>query len=476
MSSNLQTSTPDQSTPSHSDTTAPDPSEGTAASVPPSEQDRQAAVRRLHVLGLPMPVFLALFAVMVIGVYTELLPMNFMSGLAVAMLLGGALMKIGNSIPGFGMFGGGPLLCIMVPALIAFSGLVPESFVTLTDGFYNDLGFAEVVVCGLIVGSILSMDRSMLLRTGPRYFVPLIGGLLITLSIIGGLGALLGFGFGETLFFVAGPIMGGGMAAGAVPMSEIYAARSGQDASSFLAILAPAVMVGNMVCVLMAGGLNGFGKKRPNLFAGFNGKGQLLRTEDSSSSTKDLTSEKRHSAEQIISMLGIGVVLAAAFFVFGELMGALVPSLHPYVWIILGAAALKIFNVLPQSVTDASALWYTFISVVWVPAVLVTISAGMIDFGSVIAIVTDARYFVLILATVLVATIMAGVLGMLVRFHFIESSISAGLGMADMGGSGDVAVLSAAERMELMPFLQISSRIGGAVTIVVLSIAASFLL
>ena len=438
------------------------------ASVPPE-------VRRLHILGVPWPVFLAMFVVMIAGIYTELLPMNIMSGLAVAMLLGGLLMKIGNSIPGFGMFGGGPLLCILVPALIAFSGLVPESFAELTDGFYNDLGFAELVVCGLIVGSILSMDRTMLLKTGPRFFVPLIGGLLITLSLVGGIGALLGFGFGETLFFVAGPIMGGGMAAGAVPMSEIYAARTGQDAASFLAILAPAVMVGNMVCVLMAGGLNGFGKKKPALFRGFNGRGQLLRTSTSTShSDEEATSGLR--ADEVISRLGIGVVLAASFFVFGELMGALVPSLHPYVWIILGAAALKVFNVLPARVNEAASLWYSFISVVWVPAVLVTISAGMIDFGAVIEIVTDMRYFVLILATVLIATIAAGLLGLLVKFHFIESSISAGLGMADMGGSGDVAVLSAAERMELMPFLQIASRIGGAITIITLSIAASLLL
>ena len=67
-----------------------------------------------------------------------------------------------------------------------------------------------------------------------------------------------------------------------------------------------------------------------------------------------------------------------------------------------------------------------------------------------------------------VVTIMATgfVVGRLMKMYPIETAI-VNASHSGQGGTGDVAILTAANRMQLMPFAQIATRIGGAVTVTV---------
>jgi malate:Na+ symporter len=127
---------------------------------------------------------------------------------------------------------------------------------------------------------------------------------------------------------------------------------------------------------------------------------------------------------------------------------------------------------LPGQLEESSRHWGDLAASLFVPALLVAVSLTYIDIADVLAAVSSPLFMALTVATVLVATLTSGLLGWLVKFHFVEVAITPGLVMADTGGSGDVSVLSAANRMHLMPFAALTTRLGGALVLFVTSLIA----
>lgn len=106
-----------------------------------------------------------------------------------------------------------------------------------------------------------------------------------------------------------------------------------------------------------------------------------------------------------------------------------------------------------------------------IPGVLFSIGFVYTDLKVVLANM-NATFLVLVSLTVLGAVIGTWIVGGWLGFNKVEAAMTAGLCMANMGGSGDVATLGAGHRMMLMPFAQISSRIGGAIIVLIASILA----
>ena len=85
-------------------------------------------------------------------------------------------------------------------------------------------------------------------------------------------------------------------------------------------------------------------------------------------------------------------------------------------------------------------------------AVLISRMIPASTLGAVISAFSPL-YMLLVLVVVVCVSICAGICGYLVGFYPVESAITAGLCTTNMGGTGDIAVLSAAKRMELLPLV-----------------------
>ncbi|MFJ2618042.1 2-hydroxycarboxylate transporter family protein [Glutamicibacter sp. NPDC087344] len=413
--------------------------------------------RHLSIAGMPIWLFAIMAAVVLLAALTGNLPSGMLPGFAVSMLLGGLLIWLGNLFPIVRDFGLPTVLCTFVPAVLIFYGVMPEAIITVVTDFITTHGFLDFFVAAVIAGSILGAPRALLLKAGPRFAVPLISCIVITFGVIGLIGAVAGFGFWNSMLTVAAPIMAGGLGLGAVPMSEMYGAQTGQDSSAFMGDLMSAVVVANIFCILFAGILNGMGKRK-QLFVGFSGNGDLMRVK---ARGKELANPPKRTVASFMT-LGKGLALTAVLYVLGELLGAYLEFLHPYAWMIIAVAALKIFGLLPQDLEEATTDWGELITSVMVPALLVGVSISYISIDEVLVSLGNPMFIVLVVITVMVAGLSSGAVGWLMKFNFVEAAITPGLVMADTGGSGDVSVLSASERMHLMPFAALTNRIGGA--------------
>ncbi|WP_189444249.1 2-hydroxycarboxylate transporter family protein [Salinicola rhizosphaerae] len=423
-----------------------------------NRSDNRQVFSDFSLYSMPVVCFGMLFLVTAIASYTDTLPGGIVGSLMFLISLGSILGWVGDRMPIIrSFFGGGAILAIFIPAILVYFGMIPEATLDTVKGFMVGGGFLNFVIAGLITGSILGINSRVLVYAGVRYILPLIAAVAGAALLAIATATVVGFDLREAVMVIALPIMGGGMGAGAVPMSQMYASALGNDPAYYISILVPALALGNVFALIVASILNLLGKR----FPGLSGDGQIL---------KNFEHEPEERSPLDVGKMGAGLVISCGFLALGYILNIFIP-IHPYALMILSVAIIKITNIVPQVVVESARQWYDFCIRNFVIVILTGIGIVYTDIGAVLGTLS-LSYVLIILGVVVGAAVGAGLVGKLVGFYPIEAAITAGLCMANMGGTGDVAVLSAANRMQLMPFAQISSRLGGALILLI----AGFLL
>lgn len=394
----------------------------------------------IEIYGMNIGAFILVSLVILVATFTNNLPRGMVGALSIMIVLGGIFNIIGNKTPIVKTYlGGGVIVCIFASAAMVTFDLIPTEVIDNVKFFMNDVGFLNFYIAALITGSILGMSRDLLIKASVR-FLPV------------------------AIMFIAVPMMGGGMGAGVIPLSNMYSQALGTETSQLLSVMIPASTLGNVMAIIGAGLIAKLGNVKPN----WSGNGKLMRD-----SNTDLEEKKNNKLD--LKMLGIGLLLSLTFLTLGTLIGKLIPAIHSYAWMIIAVAASKIIGIIPESLEQSANQWGQFVMTNLTSAFLVGIGISMIDLNAVAQAVSPL-YLLLVFIVVSGVAIGAGFGGKLVGFYPIESSITAGLCTTNMGGTGDVAVLSAANRMELIPFAQIATRICGALMLIVASILLKILM
>ena len=256
-------------------------------------------------------------------------------------------------------------------------------------------------------------------------------------------------------------------------MSQIYEQVTGGDKDAYYSVALAILTLANTICIVMAAILNGIGSNIPSWTGD---KKTLMRKEnDQAAKEKEVEFVKPSMDEIAASFIWVGAIFALSLMLAKKWLPTIggIP-IHQYAYFVVLLAICNICDIIPQEFKNGIKVLSNFC----------VRSLGAFGFAAVGIVMTDFGEFmnaislkngIICFAIVLGAVIGTAVFGWLLGFYPIDSAITAGLCMANRGGGGDLIVLSAADRLELMSYAAVSSRLGGGLVLVLAGIVFSIL-
>ncbi|QIZ06161.1 2-hydroxycarboxylate transporter family protein [Priestia megaterium] len=404
---------------------------------------------------VPLPLYIVIATVVYFSAVYKLLPADMIGGFAIIIVMGILLGDLGMKIPILKDIGGPAILALLIPSILVYFSVINTTVMNAVTQLMKTSNFLYLYISILVVGSILGMNRRVLIQGFTRMFIPLIVGTIASIAVGVLVGLLFGYDMKHTLFYIVVPIIGGGIGEGILPLSIGYAEVLGKSSETFVGQLIPAAVIGNIAAIICAGILSRLGEKKKHL----TGNGVLVKTKGGDGITEASTIDKPVD----FPLMGAGLLIACTFFILGGLGNKFLGIPGP-VLMIIAAAVVKSIKVMPAKMEQGAYHLYKFVSSSLTWPLMVGLGMLYIPLKDVVKIVTPG--YVVVCTSVVVAMVTTGYfVGKLMKMYPVDSAIVTGC-HSGLGGTGDVAILSASNRMSLMPFAQVSTRIGGASTVI----------
>ena len=403
---------------------------------------------------IPLPIYFILLALIATFAIKGKIPGEISMAIAVLAFFGFTCAELGKRLPVLRHIGAAAICATFVPSALNYYHLLPKAVLGLTTEFTKSTNFLYLFIASIIVGSILSMDRRVLIRGFLKIFLPLAVGSIAAAIVGTAVGTMLGLGARHTLLFIVVPIMAGGVGEGAIPLSVGYSEILHLPQGQLFAQVLPPVMLGSLTAIILSGALDMLGKRFPHLTG--QGRLQVGESEEMAPVEEEITG---HVDVTHIAAAGI---TAITLYLVGLMCRDLFGLPAPVAMLFL-AVLVKLARAVSPPLQEGAFVVYKFFSTAVTYPLLFAIGVAMTPWDKLTAAFTLANT-VTIVATV--ATLMGTgfVVGRLLKMYPIDAAIVNAC-HSGQGGTGDVAILTAANRMQLMPFAQIATRIGGAIVV-----------
>ena len=420
-------------------------------------------LNKIKISGVSLPLYAFIVFVLAVTIAMGKLPLNMLGLTLLLVVMGHVLYFIGEKLPIMNSYlGGGSVFTLLGATLLATFHIIPKDIIVATKGFLGDsFGFLDFYIAALICGAILGMNRKILVKASARFIPVSLVTMVIGAFSVGLVGMLLGQGFGHSILYVSFPQMVGGMGAGILPLSKIYASNLHGDQATIFSQLAPATTLGNILAIIGAVLIS-----KVFVNSKSNGHGVLIPV-----NKDELKKEKLNLNPTDI---GVGMMFAFTIFLLGVICNAFVPKIHSYAFMIIIVFILKALDVVPKTLENCVVMFNQVIMSNLTHAVLAGIGLSLIDLAT-LAKAMNVQFIILSLTSVVAMGLAAAIIGEFVGLFPVETAIGAGMINNSMGGTGNIAVLSASDRMEMIAFAQMANRLSGAIILILGGLLASML-